>query len=239
MGIRIQRHLGWALTDVEVDERDNIIDSRFNLDNGWFGLDWEDKEEATFERYLPHLKASSYDSSGNMTDLIADYASMKDIVAGDRDHRTPTCFFDIIHHWTEGGDPKVIVFQPLWKDWSRRDDIMDYIEANGNTKPTYKEIDHQLYPYQGWMDKRNGKTEGDVDGKRIEFWQIIKAINFGFDDFDDSKLQQLGFQNLDDAKQNLLPAVPSIIVNYCRWLRIFKDDSPLWQLRPILYTYWS
>ena len=55
----------------------------------------------------------------------------------------------------------------------------------------------------------------------------------------DELAQQLGFEDRADFRTHTAPIIPEPIVHLCRYGEMFTDDSVIWQLRPMLYTFWN
>ena len=55
----------------------------------------------------------------------------------------------------------------------------------------------------------------------------------------DELAQTIGFKDHAEALENIVPTIPEPIVDLCTFGKLFTDESVFWQLKPILYTYWS
>ena len=49
----------------------------------------------------------------------------------------------------------------------------------------------------------------------------------------------MGFSDVEAAKRMLVPRVPDEIELLCRWLCLFNNDNTIFELKPMIYTYWS
>lgn len=232
MGIRIHKRIGYGLNDVEAEEL-SITDSRFNP-NGYFMLDCEEQEEKYsiegFIKYLEEAHEKEKDSLG--------YSMITFELMGIKESKKIRDIFDMVRWDGEFGLPNVVLFQNHSKDWSRFDDIIDYCECDSQEN-SVKLLKQGIYPYMGWMNSDTGETKFKVDDKTYEYLHVRQDINFGFNHYDLDKLLQMGFSSIEEADKKVVPVVPEFIMYLCKYLEVFKDDKTIYQLRPMLYTYWS
>lgn len=241
MGIRIKRMLGYGLTDVECEENGEVTDSRFNLDDGWFGLDWEDREDKHIEDYICHLDNLTKSNPDSLMTSI-DKMNLEDALECNKRWE----FYDVIHHDSEFGAPNVVLFQQWHNDWTRRDDIIDYMEAE-NSKPSVNVLKRPIYPYDGWIHSETGEsTYGETkyktkDGTTVStvdtYAKIVQSINMGFPN--QTMIEKAGFSSIEEAKEKIIPKIPEGVQEYLKYLKVFKDEKTYLQLRPMIYTYWS
>jgi hypothetical protein len=52
-------------------------------------------------------------------------------------------------------------------------------------------------------------------------------------------VKKLGFSSIDEAEKEILPYTPEEIVMFCKYLRLFDDEETIYQLKPLLYVFWS
>lgn len=145
---------------------------------------------------------------------------------------------------SEGGLDNVLIFIPPGQDhWHRHDDIIDYVESvylhSDDLSPTIEELDAGIYPYCNRMDARTG-ADVQLIPMFLDMFKLIKdkpddcVIDRDLKDF-----LKLPFNTFGELKQYYKPRIPWDITVMCRFLKIFRDDNTLKQLRPYLYTYWS
>jgi hypothetical protein len=242
MGIRIHKIIGYGLDDLVTDEKGYYIqDPRVNpegiiirsLENNEFSLD----------AYLEHLE------SQNDTYLNIDRSFFKTVSDKDKWKYNPYYSF----HWNgEYGIPNVICFCPIThSDWSRYDDIIDYVEATYIETPAqqnqYKILAHGIYPWDGiFMDARTGKT---LPRQAVVVRRMMKTIEKLREENSDKDIEvpglvmegvrEIGFSSYEEARDYMAPIIPESIIDLLKWGKAFTDESVVRQLRPMMYTYWS
>lgn len=240
MGIRIHKKIGYGLDDVQYQDI-KIVDQRFNLEDGYFAFDCEDQEEIfSGSKFFEHLekRVENEQKEKNISMLLFDFCYLKDLNLKEFD------FFDYITYDSEFGLKNVILFQTFSEDWTRYDNIIDYVEETENRqKNNYKILKRPIYPYENWINLKTGLDYLEVDGKRLRLVELLRAVNY-FEEFvdievDEEYLKTFGFDSIEDVKNNIKPAVPEIIKEYCKWLKIFKDEKIVDTLKPMVYNYWS
>lgn len=223
MGIRVHKVIGYGLDDVQTDGFE-ITDPRFNL-LGWALADWENRENTWtldgFQNYAKHY--------------LEMYGLFEEILEKpDWPWRFPW-----VHHNTEFGLPNVFLIQSACSSRHfRYDDTIDYHEETALYQQANRvaHIPWGVWPYNGsFMDRRTGE--------RVRFGSdLMRCLDPGFT-IDKEVLNRLakkcGFLDADDARINLGPIIPEEIELMCRWLCLFNDESTIWQLKPMLYVYWS
>ena len=240
MGIRIHKLLGYGLSDVVAEEYD-IQDSRFNLEDGYFAYDaYEQEEKFTYANFIQHLKKVMEEDKQRkgismLSFEIHDFETEK----------KKKNIYDLIHHNGEFGLPNVVLFQTGAKDWSRYDNIIDYMEDTHNVDSIENKVtifDRPIYPYESWTNLKTGLTYFEKDGKRLQPFELLRAVNWMIEEKQDINIEYLksfGFDSIEDVKKNVVPMVPEMIVELCKYLKVFKDDATILQLKPMIYTYWG
>lgn len=223
MGIRINKVLGYGLNDLKKnDPRINPL--------GWFGNEtsWLEQEELwTKERFLIYYK-----------NHIEWPLYLGEIEKCFKLHNT------VIHN-EEYGMSNVLCISPPWfKDWSRYDDIIDYLEAGCSPRNKCKVLTYGIWPYVGrFTDLR---THTDADDFAREFWfnlnsaqKVKKKQREAHLLLAEKYAELMGFSDVEVAKRMLVPRVPDEIELLCRWLCLFNNDNTIFELKPMIYTYWS
>lgn len=232
MGIRVKKVIGYGLTDVKTHKKHShrIIDERFDPE-GYARRDysdadesWEDVNARAYREFLEknYSKTELHSHSGPHLDLFTfqrvetprkgDYYGWK--VANDEKNWWPGAAFV---HEGEFGLPNVCVVVPYcWHEkWTRSDDTLDYHEeaATYDQKNRVVELRCGIYPYiQDWAD---AKTHEPIKNKHP-------------------------FEIREMAEEGLVvPRVPPVVRSMCRFLKIFKEEQTINELRPLLYVYWS
>ena len=234
MGIRIHKKIGYGLIDVQADD-ESINDDRFNLKTGYFGLDMEKRENKyTFKGFIKYLQ-KQHDIEKN-----SDGFSMLTFELSSFKMNKFSSFRDILTYESEYASPNVILFQPPIKDWTRWDEIIDYMEHDGeDTGPLTRVFKRPIYPYEMWINSDTGETQFEHKGKKYHYLHVRQAINFGFDTYDDAAIKSMGFESMEEANLKVVPGIPEVVAHLCKYLKVFKDDKTIYQLKPLVYTYWS
>lgn len=245
MGIRVTKVLGYGLTDVKT-RKYKIADGRINRKSPL--LDWETR--MTLDDYLDWLKAEYPTDDEKLEHLSMDMWLFKEREREDFDWYKETGVFDpqsLVHHGIEYMEKNVLLIRPLsCKNWERHDDPIDYVEETEKFRDDpygavnwYKEIPGGIFPYSGsFMNACTGERVKDgVELWRYLTWDSFKNLFTG--DKLDAVCKTFGFDDAEDARQNLVPVVPNEIRDLVKWGKLFTNDDVWKQLRPLIYTYWS
>ncbi len=218
MGIKVKKAIGYGLLNVKKDDPRILLK---NID------DIFKKKLEDFREYLPHSQRFS----------VIDKAI-----------ENKALFSDFIHYEPESGKD-ILLFQVPGFDWTRRDDTIDYIEEtyNHRQRTRIEVYDRGIYPYNiQFVNKNTGKLI--ACGSEWMQWHLLKiecAINGNTSKYitanqmvyDLSK--QVGFKDYTEARNSIIPMIPKIIILLCEWLKLFKDPMTVYELKPMLYIYWS
>jgi hypothetical protein len=247
MGIRIKKMLGYGLTDVKYDkEEDKIIDDRFNP-LGYLLSDWEDQEEIwTRDGWIKFADNHIEEYDLHMHNRF--FNNFKPLKSWEP--------YDSIVYDEEFGDEKVFLIIPpehayrTGEGWIRNDNIIDYHEEYILNKdggaPRHHFVDGGIWPYQSSYD--NKKTGKRLDRNAHEWRYDYRLVNKDLIDFRtihmmwqflDKFAKKMGFDGYLDAEENIVPMIPGEVKAFCEWLNLFNDESTIWELKPLLYIYWS
>ena len=251
MGIRIRKYLGYGFVDVETEKVDKYsikpIDTRFSPD-GMFYSNWHDREDKwTVDGFLEHCKevAERYD---NFELKLLTRSNFYETGGKLIDNRfLSNCY----QYDSEFGLPEVIIFQPIDQpEWQRYDDMIDYYEyayERAGVYPAVKVLDQPLYPYDSYINNNNGKTADNKVRQYIYFIRNaeidLKNPKLAEEKVDlsihliNQSLEKLGCKSHWTEKWNV--AIPSVLVEFLRYTNMFTDESSIWKLQPMIYTYWS
>ncbi len=140
-----------------------------------------------------------------------------------------SCEFD-----GERGAGPIIFTSPQNKDWYRYDDIIDYCEADDmDTK--VKIIQDGIYPLNcSYVDRRTGKRVKNFIGK----YRYKEAYSYS-DGITEKFQQDYNVKSFNEYCVNIVPVVPSLIVNFCNVFNVFKNPLTVYRLKPMLLTYWD
>lgn len=122
-------------------------------------------------------------------------------------------------------------------------------------------MDVPFYPYSGYIDKSTGEPATIATQTQPKKKISIENIIYHFRNTEENiRLEKLKsepnndlIQQLEQTNQILLesigchshwtekftPTIPSDLIAYLKFANIFKEDSSIWQLRPMIYTYWN
>jgi len=139
--------------------------------------------------------------------------------------------------------------------WYRDDDTIDWVEETMEHEqlPRLKVYRWRtLPPYDRWIDDRTGRrvsAKGQWPDPRT-FAEVCsrdshwapkgtakdkRAMRRRYN----KDAVALGFDNLTDARRHMIPEIPTSLRMFCEFARIFTKRSTIFQLRPMLYVYWS
>lgn len=222
MGIRINKTLGWGM-ELKPGERESL-----------FNEDYEDK---SFSGYLDYI-----DQQENQ-----EFSSEKALIHGlgvDLDKISPC---DVLHFFSESPEVEestsfvIIVPVPEVDGWHRSDSIIDYYDSNRIPENSVKYIEGgEIFPWSPRaMDIRTGEPVTDEQNRTID---IIKNLAHIHDDQEtlDRIISDLGgFTSYKEYTENIVPGIPDVIRNPASFLGLFKDESTITRLRPMLGTYWQ
>jgi hypothetical protein len=233
MGIRINKVMGYGLDNLqglsmESDQWDNTgIDERLaRHPQDVFSEDNKGDYVMTRKSFFEFVKNSNF---GDVTDRLL------------LTRLTPNSWNpqDSFKWECEGGDSAVLVIvEPTCPDWYRRDDNLDYVDYvnrygdDDDMTPKVSRLSRGIYPYSGYSDIRTGR-------------KVKLDTNLSLQDLADSSIPEDYREELTGIKtgQEILdfarPTVPFGIQMLCRWLGLFKEDTSVYVLRPLIYTYWS
>ena len=134
-----------------------------------------------------------------------------------------------------GGDEENIwIFIPPFgtEDWSRYDDSMDYIEANGVAETKIQYIHQELFPYRGRFVVTKTLTELNDKNK------FICSSNVNPDNFENwykKELENLGLNLSHGLREQIHMKAPRVIELIFNELQTGIDFK---RLRPAIISYW-
>jgi len=253
MGIRIHNVLGYGLVDVKNHDGE-IIDNRFNPDSVIFAS--YDDDRYSYDAYKQHIE-TIFNEKKSDGDLAIDlYMTMSALQNG----KLEIEFGRTITYDGEFGLADVICFTPLShiNEWYQYDNTVDYylhsllrdkgfIESTtcNDSMSWCQTMNFPFYPYSGYIDKTTGEAPSGINGL-IDHYRSLEA-------FKDTINDQTRNKKLEDTLTDILgklgcekhwnekytPAIPHELVELLRFGKVFRDDSTIWQLQPMIYSYWS
>ena len=84
---------------------------------------------------------------------------------------------------------------------------------------------------------RTGKSYIEFEDEKLNFFEIKRSVEMCRHNASEI-INKLGFESKEEFDKFIVPMVPEIIVEYCKFLKIFKYDVTAYTLKPMLYTYW-
>jgi hypothetical protein len=162
-------------------------------------------------------------------------------VTEEKEHWSPRSNF---FHDGEYGMPNVLCIIPavLQKQWLRYDDAIDYVEESENWRADVdvshvKVIQGGLYPWNGlYMDIRTGESAGQMGMGAFFFRSLDNESSSGTLK---NIAKNCGFKSVTEAKKYMAPLVPGCIRYLCEYANVFTTPEVVFQLKPMLYVYWS
>lgn len=227
----IYKIMGYGLTGLQLDDRDNIIDPRINTSS--ILLDWDREEEATVRNYVRSIVKSEDDLEPVLKGM---YWSHMDPESTDP--------FDSVETFGETDLEGSIMLRPVGNtDWTRSGSLLD-----GLTEASYGNYGEDrivnlrsgIYPYHvHFMDT---ETFERVKWDTIADW--IRAVNDNSTDWIEyhasEALEKLGWGTIgsEGLKQRIAPMPPEEIIKLATFGNLFTDPKTVFELRPMLATYW-
>jgi hypothetical protein len=135
------------------------------------------------------------------------------------------------------------------KDWRRYDDPIDYTEETQVFTQVNRVISlsRGLYPWDfSYMDSRTGVVlETEKRGQFIFLRELRKVSQEDpeksqeFSEVRRQLVEKLGFSSEEECEKFTVPIVPESVQYFCEFGKIFTDPLTVFQLRPLIYVYWS
>lgn len=236
MKARINKRLGWGLTELRHDENGRITDPRINTT----ALTGE--PGAIGDSYLDYLESpcKTEKSHNEWNDLSMVIKNVTEATKGGQEPPWP-----IIHKAT-AGRPDVLLIQPIgFPKWSRYDDPIDHSEEHDRHHPARARVislPDGIFPFSHAL--MNSFTGQPVD--KTAFHLITRLLKRPDVDTDpqyrksaDHLARVSGFTDAAQAVEHTVTAVPADIRHLCTWTGIFTEPDTWMQLRPMAYTYWT
>ena len=255
MGIRINRRLGYAITDQEYD-RDNWehVDPRLNLDlvndNERFHdikhkfVEWVQKEDP--EKIETILEEDLGLNRGRVICTMMGLDEIKDVP-----------FHDVTTHAAEYGMPNVFLFQPIsHPEWTRHDDTIDFYDSlvSGGQENRLVKLKEEgrdgIYPYEDFYYRHPDKTTPDKFLKKdvppndrgfgiIEGKLTARTYSVLVGSYKKGAKAGTKGELLEHFQNDWNVHIPADIRLFCHWSGIFNDPNGVFRLEPVLYEYWG
>lgn len=239
MGIRVNKMLGYGLTDVKT-VNDGIVDERFDPE-GWFFANHETRIKTwNTEGFLAFWEEQA--EKTEFSDLAFSRTNLSEIAKKEKENPhsyNHTKFSGAFIHDGEYGLPNVALLIPLDQigaEWYRHDDAIDYAEEteNHDQKNRFVELPWGIYPWNASFSQPDGKRWTGEKASLVREFMRTKSI---FPK--DLIAKELGFETIEEAKKGILPFVPEQVRMLCLYAKMFKDLLTIFQLKPMFYVFWG
>lgn len=258
MGLRIHKIMGYGLTDVKCKDYE-IIDERFNKD-----VTDIDRDLSGFVKHLEDILKQKQSSFLEEVNVHLSLSAVK----SENPWLTNREYNNVVHYDPEFGLDNVICFVPpcMVNQWVRYDNSIDYysdylLEKNnyiygqmGNEgRDWYEILDIPLYPFDGYINKETGErceskihqtisairtAERNLNLELLKtnpYKKIIDTNNFIINNL----LKSNDDSSISNWREKYTPIIPGDLIQYLLYNNVFKDKQTIWQLQPMIYTYWS
>lgn len=253
MGIRIHKVMGWGLADVKCDEKNGLIDERFDLDK-FNSTDFYDSGSIFIKWLASHQK----EANDVLSHVCQDCRGVKGegnfkweislILRHCEGHsRNDGSFSNLLVFDSEYGSPNVIVFRAIdgHEDY-RYDDMIDYYEQD-DPKTRVKDLTHRcgIFPYLGMEHIPHSAHYGsnEPEGKENKLYPYYfqpAHYNQLVGRWSSSQPPIATGEYLDYLLKAYRPTISPAVILYVYWSEIFKNFyKTIHQLRPMIYTYWG
>lgn len=229
MGIRINKVLGYGLTDVQAEDG-YISDPRINSNSP---LLRGELDVASYIQWLWENFPDDFDANLEIKLIRDSYIESRPLLTYDREGNS-NGYFD-----------GVISLRPFGHDnWHRYGDIIDteedYALYGDSMDSRATLLKYGIFPYSSdWMDSRTGEKLDRTAARVIKI--LIDRENGQTErrNAADRLARSLNFDDADHALKYIAPMVPLGIRRLAQWTELFTDSAAWTQLRPMLYVYWS
>lgn len=223
MGLRVNKVLGWGLTDMtsndfRINNYDLFRNNQYSIEG--FKKYWESNHINEMEYWL--FKKND----------------LKDISISHCISYDPEILSNVL----------VITPVSKIKKWQRIDDIIDYQEEthNCNQLHHYQIFDFGIFPWIGSFCNSQGNRWTNTKEKPYhsvasEFIKIKNNKELNTDKKNNSLLslaKSIGYNTVEEANKNIISVIPEEIQMMCNYLELFKNYQTIYQLRPMIYVFW-
>jgi hypothetical protein len=133
----------------------------------------------------------------------------------------------------ERGKGFVLFTSPINEDWYRYDDIIDYSDSE-NMDTKIKKLKTGIFPLNSsYIDRRTGKRVKTINPS------IYSMTHQYIDEISEDFKKEFNVKSLNELCVNIVPLVPSVIVNFCNVFNVFKNPLTVYRLKPMVVTYWD
>lgn len=247
MGIRVNKFLGYGLTDVEHEDYE-MKDQRLDLSV----LDdlYERDRLDEYRAFIESRPKNRYD----MPPAYLDYGWFLDRERPEsqQSRRSSRRTLDDCFVWgAEYRLGSVFAVQPLsCSDWSRTDDPIDWVEETyrweSDAEPQINHVQtlpHGIYPWNSsYMDARDGRKLPDSVMPIIRSMSHAREMDYDLaTELEDYRYlwEPMGFSTAQETVNLIAPVIPEEVQLLCEFVGIFTSPDIWLQLRPLVYVYWA
>ena len=158
----------------------------------------------------------------------------------------------------KSADPNTLILVPYSNHdtWIRRHDAIDYAEHSilpydslkSRYNPTVNLLPDPLYPYDLFMDTFSGKTltpnqhVAVGNYRQLELVLLRPEFNEEMKAHAHAKMEEevvkAGFRTISEFKKYCAPVIPDEIEDFLEMSGLFNYNRVVYQLRPMVMTYW-
>jgi hypothetical protein len=238
MGIRVHKSIGFGLTDIGTRKtrgHGRVLDDPRINPRGYLGVpdDEREHERFSFERYVEFaakFKWTMPTRAGRRRRRWSPDLENFHVQPGPRDeedyHEQKLAeikrgfpYFSVEHD-TEYGMPEVLLVVPpaMTPEWRRYDEALDWCEETQCHGLKNRVIELKVPPYP-WNPSREDLKTGDL--LPGDEWCLASK------------------DYADVPGTDWRWVVPAEVAVICKFLKLFKDDETIRNLKPLLYVWWS
>jgi hypothetical protein len=244
MGIRIHKVLGYGLERVKRGAGGEWNDLRINSKSKLFKYGKSDKTQPFYD--FLDAKAQNGDHDAKMELIL-----LKNAEAHEQKKSYPHIPIphETLSYQVESSRVSPLVITPLLhvNEWKRSDDSIDYYQnfvTNPKTgmRDTVKLIHAGIYPYEGrYIDSRDGHL---IDHEYKMVWQFLSEDKNSVEESKRAEVRsetaiKMGFASSEEVDLYMKPSVPQSIINLAECYELFTNPLTVYQLEPMIYTWWG
>ncbi len=231
MGIRINKVLGYGITDIKLDHNENIIDKRINLDVLY------KLNTFVIDEFIDYIKEQDI----NKIEKTLLISSIKSIM---NEEKIEENLSDYIIYDPEYGSNTTLLIAPITcPHWSRRDDTIDYHEETTlyEQRTRVFELKNGIFPWTGsYISRKTGKRFTNTGN--VPKHNIARQFKITEPEKDELRLEyakSLNYRSIDEAEEDIGIFIPEEVRLFCEFIGVFKDNKYINYLKPLVYVYWS
>lgn len=257
----INKVMGYGLGDIQYDPETHLInDPRINTEVLSAIQNRDEKySDTAFSEFLServdNLKAEDLFHQYSADILMAHFASK--VITEDKQKGFKIA--DGVIYDAESADPHTLILVPYsnHKEWIRRHDAIDYAEHSllpyesneSRYNPIVRQLSDPLYPYDIFMDTFTGRTLTNEQHVAVKQYRQLELVLLRPEFNEDMKVHahdkmkeevvKAGFRTISEFKKYCAPVIPDEIEDFLEMSGLFNYSRVVYQLRPMIMTYWG